>query len=150
MQLPPVDLDPSVRTIDTKIDQAQAKQIARDFALDLGLLADAIKRRDPLIVQEGAAGPMFNDVSLQAQMAQAGKTVAVPTYELDRIAVLVVRSKYQAGPQLGIDARGTVRRTKFRDGEPTGATGPARPFHRRFSLLATASGFKIYADVTDG
>jgi hypothetical protein len=99
-------------------------------------------------VQEGAAGPMFNDIDLQTQKALAGKTVAVPTYDLDHITVLVVRSKYQAGPQLGIDARGTIKLTTYRDGTPIGDARPARRSHRTYSLLATGGAYKIYADAT--
>ncbi|HEX9504976.1 MAG TPA: hypothetical protein VGA62_03110, partial [Acidimicrobiia bacterium] len=150
VRLPPIDLDHNVATIDTKIDRAKAKQIAGDVVADFTTAAMAVAHGTPTLVQDAAAGPMFNDINLQAQMAAAGRVTVVRTYRFDHITVLVVRSKYQAGPQLGVETRGVVRITKYRDGKPTGGTGAARPFHRMYSLLPTDIGYKLYADVTDG
>ncbi len=147
--LPPVTIDPSFRRLDAGITDGRAAGMARDLAADLKIEALALRNADREVAKTAAAGArlegLLNDIEAGRQTGQT----MVPTYTFESMKLVPVYdgANAQAGPQVGIEVRGRVRRVPY---EGTTAARPGgeedSPFERTFALVLRQGVFLIAAD----
>jgi Na+-translocating ferredoxin:NAD+ oxidoreductase RnfD subunit len=143
--VPPTQVDGSVRTIDRVIDGEQARRLARDVVADLIVRGDTLERRERELAVTGFAGPLLEELERTVRRARRTGRVSVPRYDLAAITILVVRSDSQALPQLGVTLRGREHRTTYAGVQPPRVERETtRRFQRTFSLLEVDGHFLVF------
>ena len=115
--LPPIEIDPNVRSLNLDVDDQFALDLAVNLAENLAIEADAIRRGDmnPLPAVSGER----RLAEMQEKLAEAtddGSRV-VPVYHFESLA-LRAQTEGQSGAALAFDATGTVELVTYdADGE---------------------------------
>jgi Na+-translocating ferredoxin:NAD+ oxidoreductase RnfD subunit len=139
--IPDVTVLPS-EGVATELDEGTAEQIARDVVANLGNEGDAVLNRDPDRATAGAAGERL--ASVWAAIDGAGRSVAVPEYDLDGMTVKLERNEGQGPPLVLADVRGTVQLVTYRGTPPTvQARGTPSPYRQTLELVLTDGRYVI-------
>lgn len=89
------------------IDDRTAQQIGRDVVADLGVEADALRRRDPGRAAAGANGARLAALWGQIRAAK-GRPIVIPHYRVERVGVTLAPGDGQAPPTVVARLAGTV------------------------------------------
>ena len=145
--LPPVTVSADAHTLDAAISEPQARAIARDLLADLIITGRAEQRRDPKLAATAGTGAWLTQVNVKIQVARHTGRIEIDTYDLDRITIVLVRTRYWASPQLGTQTRGRIERVVDQLGaRPTVLGRSSAPYHRTFVLVASGGHYLITAD----
>jgi ASPIC and UnbV/FG-GAP-like repeat len=126
-------------------DGPTARRIAAELLANLSSAAEALRTRDRQRARNGATGAWLADLWHRIDMAGAA-TIDVPTYEADRIDLLLERGDGQGPPLVVATLTGMSRTATFggSGAEPVSQTA-ARDVVRRFELVPSRSGYLITA-----
>ena len=111
--VPHVTVDPAVQGITTPVGEATAQRMGRDVVEDLVIEARALKALDPRLAATAVAGTRLVTVEDQIAAARRRGRVAVPTYEVEALTVVVKRTTPQSSPQVGMLVRARVHETTY-------------------------------------
>ncbi len=114
LDLPVVEIDPSVRTVGIDIDADEAEALARNLAENLALEREAVRSADASFLGAASGGRRLEEMQKKIDDAVAtGRRVAL-TYEFDSLRLLAAeRPDDQSGGALAFEAGGTVVETVF-------------------------------------
>ncbi|HLF77335.1 MAG TPA: FG-GAP-like repeat-containing protein, partial [Dehalococcoidia bacterium] len=147
--LPAVTIDPAMRRLDADITDARATEIARDVAADLKIEADALQKADRELAKTAAAGARLNSLWRQMDSARQTGQITVSSYAFDSMKLVPIYdpANAQAGPQYGLEVRGTVQRATHEGSSAAHfVMQEEEPFECTFALLLKNGHFLIAAD----
>jgi len=117
----------------TELDRGTALQIARDVVADLRIEAEALSRRDLDRATSAAGGSRLQ--MLWQQIREAGRTIAVPEYDIERMRIGLEPRGRQGPPLVVATLEGTMTITTYGGSPPAveRRTG-ALPFEGTFEV----------------
>jgi ASPIC and UnbV/FG-GAP-like repeat len=131
-ELPEVTVRPG-EGVSTGIDRETALRIAADLVSDLRAEGDALLQRDNERATEAAAGARL--AAVWERIADAGPSMVVPDYHLERLTVTLEPGEGQGPPLVVAAVEGTVELVTYAGSPPTVAerSDPA-PFGQTLEL----------------
>ena len=123
--IPPYEIVPS-KAVTTRIDPAEAKQMASDTVVALRLQTEGLQRRDVDHLAIGTGALWLSKLEERIEKAAGGKPMVVPLFQVDRISLTHARRLDQAAPALLATIRGTVARATYA-GTPARETRRSAP-----------------------
>jgi VCBS repeat protein/ASPIC/UnbV protein len=147
--LPQVTIDPSVSRLYAEIAPLRPSAMVRDLATDLEIEALALQQSDRELAKTAAAGTRLDGLLREIDAGHENGRITASTYRFDSITLVPVYdvANAQAGPQYGLEVRGTMNRITYAASNPDRPlTEEAVPCERTFALLERDGVFLIAAD----
>lgn len=105
--LPPIEIDPGVRSLNLEVDDQFALELAVNLAQNLAIEADAIKRGDMNPLPAVSGERRLAEMQEKLAKATADGSRVVPIYHFESLT-LRAQTEGQSGAALAFDATGTV------------------------------------------
>jgi hypothetical protein len=124
-RLPEVTVVPS-QTVSTKIDQGEARQIARDVVRDLRIEGEALRLRDRDRAKAASTGARLQELWRQIDVAEKDGSVTVPEHAIARMRVTLEAGAGQGPPLVLAHLAGTERLVTYM-GRPAAVVDRSEP-----------------------
>jgi hypothetical protein len=144
--LPQVSVS-ATQGVSASVDQATARSIAQDIVVDLRSDGDALRLRDPARAAAGAGGAFLVDLRRQIGGA-AGGAIAVPSYDIEHVALTLERGTGQGPPRILAKVTGLEQIAVYTGQPPMlDRRQPAKPFARTMEV-ALQQGHYVIVDAS--